>query len=195
MKNKEEFVGFAEHEYAPILRDSSIEFLQELIAKYKPKNILEIGTFIGFSASVMLDANRDCFVTTIEIDRENAKDAVQNLTDLGFVGRFKVLNCDAYDFLQSQESEQFDFIFLDGPKGQYLKYLPFLKKVLKKGGFLLADDIFFYGLVKSEGFIKHKHRTIVNNLRKFIAEIQNDEELETTIYDFANGMSLSKKKV
>lgn len=195
MKNKEEFVGFAEHEYSPIVRDKSIEFLQELIKKYRPKNILEIGTFIGYSASVMLEADRDCFVTTIEIDEENAKDAIKNLTDLGFAGRFKVLNCDAYEFLQSQQNEQFDFIFLDGPKGQYFKYLPFLKKMLKKGGFLLADDILFYGMVKSEEHIEHKHRTIVNNLRKFISAIQNDEELETTIYDFANGMSLSKKKV
>lgn len=194
MKDKEEFVGFAEHEYSPIVREKSIEFLRELIKKHRPKNILEIGTFIGYSASVMLEADKDCFVTTIEINEENAKDATKNLTNLGFEGRFVVLNCDAYEFLQNHQEEQFDFIFLDGPKGQYFKYLPYLKKMLKKGGFLLADDVLFYGLVKAEGHVEHKHRTIVNNLRKFLSDIQNDSDFETTIYDFANGMSLSRKK-
>lgn len=194
MKNKEDFQGFEQHEYRPIVRDESIQFLKELIEKYKPKRVLEVGTFIGFSASVMLETDRDCFVVTLEIDEENAKNAVKNLTELGFAGRFEVVNCDAYDYLQNNQNERFDFIFLDGPKGQYIKYLPHLKKMLKNGGVLLADDVLFYGFVRSNEPIEHKHRSLVNNLRKFLAEIENDDDFETTIYEFANGMSVSIKK-
>ncbi len=194
MKNKEEFAGFKEHEYRPIVREKSIEFLESLIKEHKPKKILEIGTFIGYSASVMLEADKENFVCTIEKDENNAKDAVKNLNELGFAGRFEVVCCDAFDFLQQHQQEKYDFIFLDGPKGQYIKYLPYLKSIMNAGAILLADDILFYGLVRGAEKVEHKHRALVNNLRKFLDAISNDDELETTIYDFANGMSLSKKK-
>lgn len=194
MKSKEEFEGFGDHEYRPIARDKSIEVLEGLIKKNRPKKILEIGTFIGYSASVMLEADKDNFVCTIEKDEKNAKDAVKNLTELGFAGRFEVVCADAMDFLMTHQDEKYDFIFLDGPKGQYIRYLPYLKKMMNKGAVLLADDILFYGLVRSNEKIDHKHRALVNNLRKFISAIENDDELETVIYDFANGMSESRKK-
>jgi len=66
---------------------------------------------------------------------------------------------------------------------------------MNSGAILLADDILFYGLVRSAEKIEHKHRALVNNLRKFIQAIQSDEDFETEIYDFANGMSMSRKKV
>jgi predicted O-methyltransferase YrrM len=190
---KEEFQGFESHEYRPIVRDESIEFLQSVIKKHRPKRILEVGTFIGYSASIMLESDAENFVVTLEKDCDNAQNAVKNLTKLGYGGRFEVINCDAYDFLTGHSVEQFDFIFLDGPKGQYIKYLPYLKNILRTGGILLADDILFYGLVNSTEHIEHKHRTIVNNLRKFIDAITHDDALETQILSIGNGMSVSKK--
>lgn len=194
MKSKEEFQGFDEHEYKPIAREKSIEVLEELIKKNHPKMILEIGTFIGYSASVMLEADKENFVRTVEIDEKNARDARKNLSELGFDGRFEVVCADAMDFLVEHSDEKYDFIFLDGPKGQYIKYLPYLKKMMNKGAILLADDILFYGLVRSNEKIPHKHRSLVNNLRRFLTALEEDDELETTIYDFANGMSQSRKK-
>lgn len=194
MKNREDFEGFENHEYRPIVREKSIEVLESLIKKHRPKKILEIGTFIGYSASVMLEADTENFVCTIEKNEENAKNAIKNLIEQGFEGRFEVVCSDAYDFLVERQNEKFDFIFLDGPKGQYIKYLPYLKKMMNVGAVLLADDILFYGLVRSEEKIAHKHRALVNNLRKFIFAIENDEDFETEIFDFANGMSVSIKK-
>ena len=195
MKNKEDFVGFESHEYRPIVRSESIKLLEKIVSEEKPKQILEIGTFIGYSASVMLSACKDSFVTTIEISKENALDAVKNLTDEGFDGRFEVVNMDTMDYLKNNSDKKFDFIFLDGAKGQYYKYLPYLKQMLKKDCFLLADDVLFYGLVRSTEKIAHKHRSLVNNLRKFLQQLESDNDFETRIFDFENGMSLSKKKI
>lgn len=195
MKNKEEFVGFDSHEYRPIVRTESLKLLEEIVSREKPKQILEIGTFIGYSASVMLGACKDSFVTTIEISKENASDAEKNLCNEGFDERFEVVNMDTMDYLLQNSDKKFDFIFLDGAKGQYVRYLPYLKKMLKKDCFLLADDVLFYGLVRSTEKIAHKHRSLVNNLRKFLEEIENDKDFETTIFEFENGMSLSKKKI
>lgn len=194
MLNKEDFVGFESHEYRPIIRSQSMKILQQLVKERKPKNILEIGTFIGYSASVMLDANKDAYLISLEKDKQNAVDAIKNLKEQGFTGRFEVVNCDAFDYLQENSLNQFDLIFLDGPKGQYYKYFPYLKKMLKSGGVLVADDVLFYGLVESKEKIEHKHRSLVNNLRKFLALLNDDNEFETVVHHIDNGMSVSIKK-
>lgn len=186
---KEQFVGFERHEYNPILRPRTENLLINLLAECKPKKILEIGTFIGYSASVMLRFC-DAFLTTVEIDPQNALDAKQNLKE--FEGRFEVVCADAGQFLE-QDKDRFDFVFLDGPKGQYKNYLPYLKRILNVGGVLVADDILFYGLVSSKEPIKHKHRSIVNNLRIFLETLKADEDFETQIFDFEDGVSVSRK--
>ena len=192
MKDKTEFLGYEEHDYNPIIRQKTLELLKDLLIKHNPKHILEIGTFIGYSTAVMLETCQDAFVTTVEKDEKNAAFAVQNLRDLGFDGRFQVVNEDAFEFLQKTD-KTYDFIFLDGPKGQYIKYLPIIKKLLRVGGVLVADDVLFYGLVNSLGTIKHKHRSIVNNLRKFLDTLKNDDDFRTVFYEFEDGVSVSEK--
>lgn len=194
MVDKEKLVGFEKHDYAPMVREKTEKLLIELLKNKKPKRVLEIGTFLGYSASVILNECPECFLKTIEKDNQNALDAKQNLETLGFTGRFDIVCCDAIDFLQQANKEKYDFIFLDGPKGQYYKYYPFLKGLLNKGGVLMADDIMYYGLVKSDEKIVHKHRSIVNNLRKFLQMITTDNEVETIVYDFEDGVSISIKK-
>ena len=193
MEKKEDFKGFNKDEYVPILRDESISFLYDLAKKLQPKKILEIGTYIGYSASILLSSSPNCTLDTVEIKEENAKLARENLKNFG--ERVKVFCQDAKDFIETKlkEKKKYDFIFLDGPKGQYIRYLPILKELLESGGVLVADNVYFHGMVKMEGKIPHKHRSIVNNLRQFINEISIDLNLQTTIYDIGDGISVSYK--
>ena len=92
-----------------------------------------------------------------------------------------------------QDKKKYDFIFLDGPKGQYIRYFPILKELLNVNGYLVADNVYFHGMVKMEGKIPHKHRSIVNNLRKFIDAISTDKDFETKIFEIGDGISVSKK--
>lgn len=193
MKKKEEFFGYENYDYNPIIRPQSQDLLVSLLKENKPKQILEIGTFIGYSCALMLETCPDVFVTTIEKDKQNYEYAIKNLEDLGFMGRYKAINCDAMDFLIRDKNSKFDLIFLDGPKGQYYKYLPYLKEMLCKGGILVVDDVMFYGLVQSDGKIAHKHRSIVNNLRKFLDMLKNDADFDTQIFEFEDGVSVSRK--
>ena len=193
MTTKENFVGIDKDKYVPILKDESISFLFEQCKKYQPKTILEIGTYIGYSSSVMLSCSPNAKVDTIEKIPENAELAKVNLSIFG--DRANVINADAFDVIKKfcDENKKYDFIFLDGPKGQYIKYLPYLKKILNVGGVLIADNIFFHGLVEKEGAVAHKHRTIVYNLREFIDTITHDQELKSEIYHIGDGLSLSIK--
>ena len=124
---------------------------------------------------------------------ENAKLAKINLSIFG--DRANVICGDAFDVIRNlcDANKKYDLIFLDGPKGQYIKYLPYLKSLLNVGGVLIADNIFFHGLVEKEGMVAHKHRTIVYNLREFIDTITHDENLSTEIFHIGDGLSLSIK--
>lgn len=186
---------FARKNWVPILRDKSADFLCKIISDEKPKQILEIGTCIGYSGILMLENSPESFLTTIEKEEERAKQARINFEEAGYADRVKVINEDAEITINrlNLERKKFDFIFLDGPKGQYVKYLPVLKSLLTEKGILFADDIFYHGLVK-EGYPKHKHRTIVFRLREFIERITTDPDLETEIFDIEDGISVSVRK-
>ncbi len=187
---REELKGFERRAYNPIIRPKSEQVLKEIVESLKPKKALEIGTFLGYSATVMLEAEAGLVLTTLEKDEQNAADATFNLKRFG--KRAKVLCCDAANFL-AECTEKFNLIFLDGPKGQYFKYLPKLKELLECGGVLVADDTLFHGYVTADGVVKHKHRTIVESLRKFKEDLQNDTNFQCQFYDFEDGIAVCKK--
>ncbi len=190
---KENFVGFLKRKYNPIIRPQTEALLREIVRKNKPQKILEIGTFLGYSAAVMLQESSNATLVTLEKDAENCQDAFKNLSNLNFGGRFEIVCCDAWNFLQSC-NEKFDLIFLDGPKGQYAKYLSEIKRILKTGGVLVCDDILFHGYVQADGTVKHKHRTIVENMRAFIKEIQKDTDFEAKFFNFEDGVAVVYKR-
>lgn len=187
----EEIKEDAKTRFIPIIRDESLKLLTDLCAREKPKKILEIGTAVGYSALAML-FSCSAQVTTIEKDKVRLNEALQNFEKYRVSNRVTALEGDAGEILQSL-NERFDLIFLDGAKGQYIKYLPHLKRLLNDGGVLFADDIYLHGFVRADE-VSHKHRSMVMNLRAFIDTLKSDPDLDTTFYDIEDGISLSRKK-
>lgn len=188
----DELIDYAQQNHVPIVRKQTGSLLALLCRQNKPQNILEIGTAIGFSGLLMLDASPNSKLTTIEKSEEMAALARQNFNK---AGKSVNLICDdAIKVLPSLEKEgqNFDFIFLDGPKAQYIRYLPYLKRLLRVGGVLFADDIYFYGLVKGEE-LPTKKRSIVKNLRLFIADLKQDDNFESQFLDIEDGVSISRR--
>ena len=180
--------------YLPIIRPESEEVLCSLLRQNNPQKILEIGTFYGYSGTVMLLCCPEAKLCTIEKNQENALVAKQTFIDEGVSERINLIVDDATNAILNLEEcgEKFDFIFLDGAKGQYIKYLPHLKMLLNNGGVLVADDVSFHGYVAQEN-VGHKHRTIVNNLKKFMQEIENSPEFESKLLDIEDGLLIAKK--
>lgn len=183
-------------DYMPFIRDKSAKVLFEICQTEKPKNILEIGTAVGYSALLMLEGAKDAFITTIEKDNERAQQAMTNFEKNGVKERVDLIVGDAGEVLPQLEDEgkEFDLIFLDGPKGQYLRYLPHLKNLLCKGGLLVADNVLLHGWVKGEEFVKHKHRSMVVNLRKFLKCLEEDHDFDSKLLEIEDGMTISRKK-
>ena len=177
----------------PIIRRQSEGFMKSLLLLKRPENILEIGTGIAYSSIFMAKTLPQCKVTTMENYAPRISRAEENIKAAGLTGRIKLIKEDAADALP-QLSDSFDFIFLDGPKGQYEAFLPRLIKLLEPGGILLADNVLQGGTIALSRYaLERRSRTIHERLRAFLYEVTHSDELETSILTVGDGMSLSIK--
>lgn len=186
---------YAREHYIPVLLDDTANLLVDYLLKYKPKEILEIGTAIGYSGSIILDTLPDAHLTTMELEETSYKVAEQHFAQFGLSDRVTQILGDAHDILDDEvaRNKTYDFIFLDGPKGQYIKYLCNLEKLLKNGGILFADNVLYRHMVEGSEWVPHKKRTIVVNLRKYLAEVTSNAIWSTHIYDIGDGVAVSTK--
>lgn len=174
----------------PVADDETLQFLLLTIAALKPLRILEIGTAVGLSASAMLLECPMARVTTIELEEERYLEAKQNFSTLGVADRVTAHLGDAGEILAMMDGE-FDFVFLDGPKAQYEKYLFDLKRLMRKGATLFADDVLLYGWVSGAEPTPQKRRSIVEKIRSYLTTITNDTDFITSVLDVGDGVALS----
>lgn len=176
----------------PVLREASFALLLETIEKYNPKRILEIGTNEGLSSSAMLVVAENARLTGIEIDEDKVDIAKSNYRIFGVSGRAKIFCGDACDIIPVLSGE-YDFIFLDGPKGHYYRFLPDLLRVLSVGGVLFADNVLFRGYVDGTVKMPHRFATTKHSMENFIKEITARNDLSTVIYKIEDGVSVTEK--
>lgn len=182
----------AEREHLPVMREKTASLLKEIVGKLRPERILEIGTCIGISGLTVL-SSCEGKLTTVEIDADLAERARQNFRRAGFSERAEVIEGDCTECLKYMESNRYELIVLDGPKGHYAELLEVLKPMLEEGGVLFADDVSFHGKVNS-GYKEHKHRTIVRNMEEFLRKITSDEDFRTEIFAIEDGVAVAVKE-
>ncbi|MCM1043533.1 MAG: O-methyltransferase [Corallococcus sp.] len=188
-----EVLNYARQNYIPVMLDDTRALLKSTAEKYRPRKILEIGTAVGYSGIIMLTASPDATLNTVEIDEDTANTAKQNFIRAGVWQRVNLFVGDAREIVRSLTGK-YDFIFLDGPKGQYDVFLPYLSDVLDVGGVLFCDNVLYKGLVENVPEDKrHKHITIARNLKKFLDDIFAEPTLETKLYRIGDGVTVSVK--
>lgn len=177
----------------PIIMDDTLEVIAKILDEIKPKKILEIGTAVGYSAicfSEYLQENGK--IDTIERDTERVKEARENIKKAEVEEKINIYKGDAVEILPTLNDE-YDVVFIDAAKGKYPFFLNQALRMIKPGGVIFADNILYKGYVMSD-YNKHKQRTAVRNLREYIAEITNNEKLETEILEVGDGLAISKTK-
>ncbi len=192
----EKIVKMREEAFAreiPTADDETLNFICALLKALQPENMLELGTATGVSAAVMLNVCVDAHLTTIEREQKFYDEAVKNFKCLGIDMRVCAIYGDAYERLSELEG-QYDFIFMDCAKVQYIKLLPALKKLLKQGGVLLADDVLLYGWITGETPVPKKRNMLYTHVKEYIDAVTNDSELYTTILNVGDGLAMSVKK-
>lgn len=181
----------------PIIKKDAESLLRFAICTFKPENILEIGTAIGYSASYMLHFAPDAKLTTLELSEDRIKDAKNTFKKNGLEDRVTLIEGDASETLSSlaEAGNEFDFVFMDAAKAQYSIYFEYIKKMLVSGGVLLTDNILQEGSVCESKFsVTRRDRTIHKRMRDFIRELMQDESFNSCIIPIGDGMLLSTRK-
>ena len=174
----------------PVADDETLNFLLLTLRMAKPLRILEIGTAVGLSAVSMLYECPSARLTTIELEEERYVEAKKNFADFGVSDRINAHLGDAGEILAMMDGE-FDFVFLDGPKAQYEKYLFDLKRLMKQGAILFADDVLLYGWVSGEEPTPQKRHSIVDKIRSYLDVVTADKDFITSVLNVGDGVALS----
>lgn len=194
MFNEEELEKVKEkalENHIPILMDDTLEKIEEILQEEKPKRILEIGTAVGYSASMFAKStDEDCIIDTIEIDEERAKEAEENIKKIGVAERINIMVGNAVDILPTL-TNAYDIVFIDAAKGKYPIFLENAIRLIKDGGIILADNILYKGYVMSD-YNAHKQRTAVRHLREYIKEITENDKCESEILEIGDGLAITK---
>ena len=194
--NKEELQKIKEkalEEHIPIIMDDTLEVVDKILKKLRPKKILEIGTAVGYSAmcfSKYLEEGGT--IDTIERDEERVKQAKENIVKVEVEDKINILEGDAVEILPTL-NKKYDMVFIDAAKGKYPFFLKEALRMLNEKGIILADNILYKGYVMSD-YNKHKQRTAVRNLREYIAEVTENPNLETEILEVGDGLAITKRK-
>lgn len=186
--------SYAKDNKIPIIKFEVKSFLEFFLAFSKPKKILEIGTAIGYSAIVISESLKDQVeITTIEKNKAMIEVARKNFRKYDKTN-IKVVEGDANDVLKELNKDQYDMIFMDAAKGQYMSFLPYCIDLLKEGGVLITDNVLQDGFIaKSRWSVPRRQRTIHKRMRQYLGAIKKHPQLKTTILPIADGMALSYK--
>ena len=180
--------------YVPIIRKEMQSFLKVLLKIQKPMSILEVGTAVGFSALLMSEYMPEGgHITTIENYDKRIPIARANFKRAGKEDMITLIEGDANIVMKDLEGE-FDMIFMDAAKGQYINYFPHVMRLLKDGGLLVSDNVLQDGdIIESRYAIERRNRTIHGRMRDYLYELKHNDKLVTSIIPLGDGVALSYK--
>lgn len=187
-----EIESFAKENNVPIMLPDGIDYLCEYIKKNNIKDILEIGTAIGYSAIRMALVNEDIKVTTIERDVNRYNIANENIKKFNLENRITTILGDAID---TSVTGNYDLIFIDASKGGSIDFFNKYKELLNKDGVIVTDNLSFHGLVEDESLaITKNQKGLVKRIKNFIEFLDNNQEFITTYVNVGDKISISKRK-
>ena len=204
----------------PIIRRETMTLIKYLLKSHKPKRILEVGAAVGFSSILMSEyLEEGASIITIERMEERIRKAKENIAATKKEDVITLLEGDATQILEdlvngntthldilpidmdNRQTEgsfsgEFDFIFMDAAKGQYMNFFPNIMKLLKPGGILLTDNVLQDGAVAKSRFgVIRRDRTIHSRMREYLYTLTHMEELNTIVLPVGDGVTISTKLV
>lgn len=188
-----EMEEYASQHNVPIIEKESIAFIMKYIKANNIKNILEIGSAIGYSSILMASVSPDVTVTTIERDNTRYMECLKNVKKCNFEQKINVVFQDALEV--NLANVEYDMIFIDAAKGQYTKFFEKFQYFLRDGGVIITDNLKFHGNVGKSQEIESKNlRSLVEKIEGYIEFLKENKDFDTTFYDVGDGLSVSVKK-
>lgn len=188
-----EIKSYAKENNVPIMMDDGIDFLTSLIRQRKVKNILEVGTAIGYSAIMMALVNDDIKITSIEKDDKRYFEAIKNVKKFNLEDRITLIYNDA---LEIKLKDKYDLIFIDAAKSKNQDIFEHFVRNLSDKGVVVTDNLSFHGFVNKEtNEIKNRNiRGLVRKIKNYISFLNQNDDYKTVFYEIGDGISVTTKK-
>lgn len=187
-----EMEEYASENNVPIIQKDSIIYIMKYIKENNIKNILEIGSAIGYSAILMASSDLDVTVTTIERDESRYMECLKNIKKCGLDKRISVVYQDALEMNLTGVS--YDLIFIDAAKGQNIKFFEKYQNFLNPNGTIITDNINFHGYVGHSEEIESKNlKELVQKIEDYVQYLKDKDDYTTVFIDIGDGLSVSKK--
>ena len=187
-----EMEKYAKENNIPIIEKDSIDYIKKYIKENNVKNILELGTAIGYSTIHMALVSDDIYITSIERDDERFSIAEASIEEYELTDRVELINKDILDI---NLYEKYDLIFIDAAKSQYINFFNKFKDNLTDNGVFISDNLGFHGLVETDKYIPSRNvRGLVRKISNYIDFLKENEEFETEFIDIGDKIGVSKKK-
>ena len=181
----------SEYRNIPIITKDSEMLLESIIRIKKPKNILEIGTAVGYSSIFFALCHDLANITSIEISENSFEEATANIGKFQLQDRITLIKGDATLVLQDI-IEEFDMIFIDAAKGQYREFFHQCLKNTHQGSIIISDNILYKGITASEDFLTgRRNKTIMRRMRDYLDYITNLDIVHTSVLPVGDGIAIS----
>ena len=183
---------YAEEYDIPIMQSGGLEYIKRKIQTLNAKNILELGTAIGYSAINFASVSDDIKVTTIERNEERYKEAVKNVKDINYEDKINIVFGDA---LYINLTDKYDLIIIDAAKGKNIDFFNKYKANLSENGIIIFDNMNFHGLVGKSSEIKYKNlRSLVRKIEEFREFIMVQDDYYTEFIEVGDGLAVCERK-
>jgi caffeoyl-CoA O-methyltransferase len=167
-------------------------FLYLLTKLFKPKKILEIGTFTGLSSlSMCIGLEKDSKITTLDKNKETSLVAKNFFEKAKVSDQIDIIIDEAVNSINKliTQKKLFDLIFIDADKENYKKYYELSFNLLKKDGFIIIDNVLWHGEVVDKKNKEH----LTEIIRDFNTHVNNDVRVENMIIPIGDGFSICRK--
>ena len=190
-----EMEGYAALHHVPIINERGRQAFLQVVQEAKPHRVLEIGTAIGYSSLLMAQHGAaDIDIMTLELSDERIKTAQGYIDRSAYADRIHIMGGDAAENLLKLQltGQEFDFVFIDAAKGQYVDYFHKIQPMLADKAVILADNVLFRGYVKGDVPTPRRFKTIVKRLREYI-ELVSQPPYVTEILENGDGLAVTRR--
>ncbi|MGI8163495.1 O-methyltransferase [Staphylococcus haemolyticus] len=185
---------YAEQNAVPIVDRLSLEMIKQLIRIHRAKNILEIGTAIGYSSMQFASVSNDIHITTIERDEEMITQAKSNFETYGYSSQIRLIEGNALEQYNEVNDKQYDIIFIDAAKAQSKKFFEYYTPLLRNGGLVITDNVLYHGFVSNIDIVRSRNvKQMVKKVQKFNDWLISLANYSTNFINMDDGLAISIK--
>ncbi|EGQ4312036.1 O-methyltransferase [Staphylococcus pseudintermedius] len=187
--------NYAETHQVPIVDQLSLDLIQQIIRLHQPKEILEVGSAIGYSAMQFASVDKSINVTTIERNEEMIQQAKTNIRQYGYADQIRLIEADATEAFELVNDRIYDMIFIDAAKAQSQRFFELYCSLLREKGVMITDNILYHGFVADIDVVRSRNvKQMVKKVQRYNQWLSQQQGFTTNFIHMDDGLAISIKE-